>query len=231
MWKELSNYVPNEHPQQVDVKWMVRTILDKLPAAPSVLDLGCGKGDSVDFFREQIPDCSWVGVEVNDSHEAQKRHREDAVFIDFNGIDIPLLKNSVDLIFCRQFIGRVRHPDKLLQDACRVLKNDGYFVGSASHLEPYHSLLLRNYTPYGFKEVVQDAGFLLQEIRPGIDGMTLVERTFKGRPKSYGKYFSQDSPFNVLIDAWGKEKNRSVQQILVRKLSICGHFCFICAKP
>lgn len=231
MWKEIADYVPNNNPQQVTAKWMVKRVLDKLPDSPSIVDLGCGEGNSVDFFRKQVPSCSWVGVDISDSPEAKKRKREDAVFMYFDGVNIPLIESSVDLVFCQQVLEHVRHPESLLKDASRVLKSGGYFIGSTSHLEPYHSFSLWNFTPYGFKEIVKDAGLPLQEIRPGIDGLTLTERTFKGRPKSYSKFFSENSPFNVLIDSWGKESSRSVKQILVRKLSICGHFCFICFKP
>ena len=230
MWKEISEYVPNDYSEQVHATWMVERVLPALPTNPSVVDLGCGAGNSVDFFRRIIPDCSWTGIDIEDSPEVSKRKREDAKFVSFDGINIPLADNSVDLVFCKQVLEHVRHPEKLLSDVSRVLKDDGFFVGSTSHLEPYHSYSLWNFTPYGFSVIAGDAGLSLQEIRPGIDGLTLVERTFKGRPKRYSKFFSEESPHNLSIENAGKKRSQSVQQVMVRKLEICGHFCFICGK-
>lgn len=139
MWRKIADYVPNDNPQQIDAKWVVKRVLSKLPDSLSILDVGCGEGNSIDFFRKQMPSCFWVGVDISDSPEAKKRQREDAVFMYFDGVNVPLLEKSLDLGFCKQVLEHVRHPEALLRDASRVLKKGGYFVGSTSHLEPYHS--------------------------------------------------------------------------------------------
>ena len=36
-----------------------------------VLDLGCGIGDSVDYFRARDPDVDWIGIDVPGSPEAR----------------------------------------------------------------------------------------------------------------------------------------------------------------
>ena len=102
-------------------------------------------------------------------------------------------------------------------------------MGSTSQLEPYHSYQYWNFTPYGFKEIAA-AGIPLNEIRPGIDGLTLVRRTYGGRPKSYSTYFVTESPVNQEIDQWASETKRGTRQAIMCKLSICGQFCFICVK-
>jgi hypothetical protein len=63
----------------------------------------------------------------------------------------------------------VRHPEELLSDIARVLRPGGQSIGSTSQLEPYHSLSLWNYTPYGFRVLVEGAGLKLDKIRPSID--------------------------------------------------------------
>lgn len=228
MWNEMQDYIPRDNPHQVTPEWMVQRVVDRLPAKSVIVDLGCGTGKSVDFFRELLPESTWIGVDIADSPEVRQRRRTDVTFMEFDGINIPVPSDSVDLVFSRQVLEHVRYPEVHLKDVARVLKRDGYLVGSTSHLEPYHSFQFWNFTPYGFKEIVQDAGLILEEIRPGIDGLTLVRRTYKGRPQTYSKYFTDQSPLNLEIDCWGKNTKRNNRQILMRKLSVCGQFCFSC---
>lgn len=230
MWNEMKDYVPSDYPHQVTPEWIVRQVLTELPRKPVIVDLGCGAGNSVDFFRELLPESTWIGVDIADSSEVRQRKRSDATFMEFDGINIPMPSDSIDLVFNRQVLEHVRYPEALLKSVVRVLKRGGYFIGSTSHIEPYHSFQFWNFTPYGFKEIVQDAGLTLKEIRPGIDGLTLVKRTYEGRPKTYSKYFTDESPLNIEIDRWGEDTKRNNRQILIRKLSVCGQFCFICIK-
>lgn len=230
MWNELADYVPNDHPGQVTAEWMVKRIKDKLPSNPVIVDVGCGAGKSVDFFRELFSGCTWVGVDIKESPEVRVRSRTDATFMEFDGINIPLPTESADLVFSRQVLEHVRYPEELLKDVARILKRDGFMVGSTSQLEPYHSYQYWNFTPFGFKEIANHAGIPLKEIRPSIDGATLVKRTYEGRPKIYSQYFSSESPLNQEIEIWAVETKRSIKQTLMRKLSIAGHFCFICTK-
>lgn len=230
MWNEMKDYVPSDYPYQVTPEWMVRQVLTELPRNPVIVDLGCGAGNSVDFFRELLPESTWIGVDIADSSEVRQRKRSDATFMEFDGINIPMPSDSIDLVFNRQVLEHVRYPEALLKSLVRVLKCGGYFVGSTSHLEPYHSFQFWNFTPYGFKEIVQEAGLTLKEIRPGIDGLTLVQRTYEGRPKTYSRYFTDESPLNIEIDRWGEDTKRNNRQILIRKLSVCGQFCFICIR-
>lgn len=230
MWNEMADYVPNDHPGQVTAEWMVKRVLDKLPPKPVIVDVGCGAGNSIDFFRNLLPECEWIGVDIAESPEVRQRKRSDAKFLEFDGINIPLPSDSVDLVFSRQVLEHVRYPEALLKDIARILKKDRFLVGSTSQLEPYHSYQYWNFTPYGFKEIAAAAGIPLNEIRPGIDGATLVRRTYEGRPKSYSTYFVTESPLNIDIDNWAAETQRSIKQTIMRKLSVCGQFCFICKK-
>ncbi|MEG4483661.1 class I SAM-dependent methyltransferase [Microcoleus sp. D2_18a_B4] len=230
MWNEMKDYVPSDYPHQVTAEWMVRRVLAQLPAKSVIVDVGCGAGNSVDFFKELLAESTWIDVDIAESPEVQQRKRSDAIFMEFDGINIPMPSDSIDLVFSRQVLEHVRYPEALLKDMARVLKRGGYLVGSTSHLEPYHYFQFWNFTPYGFKEIVQEAGLTLKEILPGIDGLTLVKRTYEGRHTTYSKYFTDESPLNFEIDCWGEDTKRSNRQILMRKLSVCGHFCFICIR-
>ncbi len=233
MWNEICEYVPTDVPHQVTAEWMVKRLLKKVVMTPSptIVDLGCGAGNSVDFFRNLLPECTWIGIDIPDSPEVLTRKRTDETFMEFDGTNIPLPAESVNLVFCKQVLEHVRHPEALLKDVTRILiAKKGFLVGSTSQLEPYHSYQYWNFTPYGFKTIVSEAGIPLREILPGIDGKTLVQRTYNGRPKSFNKYFSSESPLNQEINQWAQDTNRSNRQKTVTKLEVCGQFCFICSK-
>ena len=231
MWSEIADYVPKDHRGQVTAEWMLLHMKDALPTPLEVVDLGCGEGNSVDFFRANFPGCHWTGVDIAESPEVHQRKRDDADFLIFDGVNIPRQSNSVDLVFSRQVLEHVRHPEEHLKDALRILKPGGYLIGSTSHLEAYHSFQYWNFTPFGFKEIVTEIGFTLEEIRPGIDGLTLLRRTYEGRPRTLNKFFSEESPINQEIEEWATNTGSSVRQTIVKKLSICGQFTFVCRKP
>jgi ubiquinone/menaquinone biosynthesis C-methylase UbiE len=123
----------------------------------------------------------------------------------------------------------VRHPEELLAEIRRVLKEGGPFIGSISTLEPYHSYSYWNYTPYGWYVLLTDAGFVPQEFRPGIDGISLIRRSYLGRPEE-ARYWFKKSPVNEEIDQWGKENRKRPGLINYRKIMYCGHLFFYAKK-
>src|ERR1700754_1724826 len=117
-----------------------------------VVDLGCGRGDSVDAFRAAEPSVRWIGVEVADSEYAT---REDVELRVFDGVRLPFEDASVDVVFSKQVLEHVERPHELVPDVARVLKPGGVFAGSTSHLEPYHGRSTLNLTPYGLKRLLE----------------------------------------------------------------------------
>jgi len=233
MFEELMDEwsVPSDHSRQVSVNSVTKKLLlDEENNIGNVLDLGCGKGESVDFFRSVNPDINWTGLDVDISPEVKKRSRTDAEFKTFDGVNIPFEDNSFDLIYCKQVLEHVRIPEKLLREVCRVLKPNGYFVGATSQLEPFHSLSVWNYTPHGFRLLAEDAGLQVEEIRPGIDALTLIIRAALQRPKFFSRWWEKESPFNTLIGLVGFLTRKGNREINFAKLVLCGQFCFIVKK-
>jgi SAM-dependent methyltransferase len=226
----LRPYLPNDHARQVTAGYYVDTLMRAHPSTPIVMDLGCGAGDSVDLFRAYDRDVDWVGVDIVGSPEGRQRTREDAKYVTYDGVTLPFEAGTFDLIFSRQVLEHVRDPLAHLREVARVLRIGGSFIGSTSQLEPYHSRSYWNFTVFGFAELVAEAGLELLELRPGIDGMTLIERSYRGRPASFDRWFEDESPLNVKIDATSG-KNRSVADVNLRKLTYAGHFAFHTLRP
>jgi SAM-dependent methyltransferase len=226
LWALLERYIPNDHARQVNATYYIDRLMERPDAPRRVLDLGCGRGDSVDQFRLHSPGVEWIGVDIAGSQEVQQRRRSDATFVTYDGERVPFPNGSFDLVYSRQVLEHVPDPLGHLREITRVLRNGGAFIGSTSQLEPYHSMSYWNFTPVGFVALAERAGLRVLELRPGIDGVTLPLRTYLGRPTGFDAWWTADSPLNQAIDEWGRETRRRPALINLRKLHLCGQFAF-----
>jgi SAM-dependent methyltransferase len=169
-----------------------------------------------------------VGVDITECDAAKRVAGEQVVLYD--GVHLPFADDSVPLVYSSQVLEHVRHPEPLLREVRRILQPGGVFIGSTSQLEPYHAGSLWNYTIYGFKVLVEDAGLALEEVRPGIDGISLVQRQWFGKRPEHRAWFAL-SPLNRQIDQEDAAKRRQVKSTNYRKLQYCGHFSFRVRKP
>jgi SAM-dependent methyltransferase len=195
-------------------------------AGNSVLDLGCGTGDSVEQFRSLNPGVRWLGVDLEESPEVEQRTRTDAEFRTFDGRSIPADDGSIDLVYCKQVLEHVEDRRALIEDVARVLRPGGLFVGSTSQLEPYHSLSVGNLTPYGLHLLLDAAGIETTELRPGIDGLTLTTHRALGMPAFTRRYWARESPLNRLAGLAARARRLDARRANAIKLLLCGQFAF-----
>jgi SAM-dependent methyltransferase len=200
-------------------------------AGGSVLDLGCGAGDSVEQFRNVNPSVHWVGVDIERSPEVAARRRTDAEFVVFDGVHLPFGDASFDAVYCKQVLEHVRAPEPLLAEVARVLRPGGLFAGSTSQLEPFHSLSTWNYTPYGLSLLLEGAGLELEEVRPGIDSLALIVNRGLGMRRWTRRWWAVESPLNRVVGGYGRVRRLSAAQVNAMKLLLCGQFAFLAHRP
>jgi SAM-dependent methyltransferase len=227
--------LPADHARQTLADHYIERGLGRVEGQPwRVLDLGCGEGASVDQFRARDPSVRWVGLDVPDSPERRSRRRTDARFETFDGVSIPFEDASFDLVYCKQVLEHVRHPEPLLGEVRRVLAPTGFLAGSTSQLEPFHSLSVWNYTPWGLHALMSQSGLEVIELRPGIDGLTLTARRLTGSARHlerwWARWWGRQSPLNSLIDAYGRTRGLNARAVNATKLVFCGQFAFL-ARP
>jgi SAM-dependent methyltransferase len=196
-------------------------------ARGSVLDLGCGAGDSVEQFRNVNPDVRWVGVDIERSPEVAARRRTDASFVTFDGVTLPFDDGSFDAVYSKQVLEHVRAPAPLLAEVARVLRPGGLFAGSTSQLEPFHSYSTWNYTPYGLSLLLRDAGLSVVEMRPSIDSLALIVNRGLGMRGWTRRWWSVESPLNRVISGFGRARRLEPAQVNAIKLLLCGQFAFL----
>lgn len=227
----LKDYIPNDSARQAFSEYYIKNILKRESDSITykVLDLGCGTGKSLEYFKSLGIKIEWYGIDIKYSPEAANAKGIENYVI-FDGINLPFKENTFDLIYCRQVFEHVRFPEKLLSEVQRVLKYDGYLTGSTSHLEPYHSYSYWNFTPYGFCTLIHSSSMKLVALRPGIDSLTLIIRRGLGCPGFFDIFWKIESPLNFLITVIGKLFRISNHKLNLIKLLFCGHFIFLAKK-
>jgi SAM-dependent methyltransferase len=230
----LGSRIPVDHSRQVLADHYAERLLGGRPAggaAPRVMDLGCGAGDSVDLFRAVDPDVSWVGVDIEGSPEVAGRTRADAEFVSFDGRHLPFDGASFDLVYCKQVLEHVEHPRDLIAEVARVLRPGGHLAGSTSQLEAFHSRSTLNWTPYGFTRIAEDAGLEVVELRPVIDGFTLVAWRAVGLPSFFHRWWARESPPYRLIELAARVARLDARTRNQIKLVLAGQFAFLVRRP
>ena len=222
----LGTRIPGDHSRQV--------LADHYAArlrAQKVMDLGCGVGDSVELFRGVDPGVRWVGVDIEESPEVAERTRGDAEFVTFDGEHVPFDDGSFELVYCKQVLEHVDHPRELVAEAARVLGHGGHLAGSTSQLEAFHSRSIFNWTPYGFTVTAEEAGLEVVELRPVIDGLTLVTWRALGLPRFFHRWWARESPGYRVIELGARAARLDARIRNQIKLVLGGQFAFLARRP
>jgi SAM-dependent methyltransferase len=227
----LRPYLPARSSRQACSLAEAQRFLDLNRSAHSpyrILDLGCGAGNSLAPLRKDQTGVQWFGLDIADSLEVRNRRVTSPPLCTYDGMQIPMQSDSIDLVYSRQVFEHVRHPEQLLSEVFRIIRPGGFFLGSTSHLEPFHSRSYWNYTPYGFAILLQSAGFDGIEVRPGIDGLTLISRrlfSYLRLSWMFESFFVEESPLNSIIESL-RILNVAPTRRNALKLYFCGHFVF-----
>lgn len=225
---KMKGFLPVDNSLQFDAYEMAKKTIYSLKPR-RILDAGCGDGHSENFFLQCSPESQWLGLDITESDEAKLRKNGNPKIIEFDGREFPFDDQQFDLVFSRQVLEHVENPSLHLREIHRVLRKGGIVVGSTSVLEPFHSDSFWCFTPLGLHRVLSDSGLELQEIRPGIDSLTLIRRSMTGE-KALNRYFSEESPNNIALEAMLEKQNASVQLRNWIKAIYSGHLVFSAVK-
>jgi ubiquinone/menaquinone biosynthesis C-methylase UbiE len=102
-----------------------------LPAAPHILDAGCGTGEGASRLAELFPRAHVLGVDIVDHHLelARGRYASLAPRVTFEHQSIFELKaadRSFDLTVSRHVLHSIPHADRVIAELARVTARGGY---------------------------------------------------------------------------------------------------------
>ena len=108
----------NNHPGMVILKKLVKN-------ADSVLDLGCGSGTRLNYLTDngRIPG---LGVDISEKAiEKATKSFPKLKFVKADLENLPLKKNDFDLVYSAFVLEHLDDPEKIIEEAIRVLKPNG----------------------------------------------------------------------------------------------------------
>ncbi len=221
--QEIFDIVPDQAATQLSSRLLLPVLAERFAGRRvRVLDLGCGDGRSVDWFRRSFAQLDWTGLDIDESPEVKTRTRTDCEFRTYNGTEIPFADQVFDIVFSNQVFEHVRHPEVLMREVTRVLRTGGVFVGSVSYLEPYHSYSVFNFTPYGWFQISRAAGLTPELMAAGIDSLALIQRSMN-RAKADDAWWTL-SPLNRSII---EDDRLTIREKNYRMLMFAGQIVFV----
>lgn len=102
----------------------------RLPAAPRILDAGCGTGEASRRLAEAFPGATVLGVDVLDAHldrarAAAARLGARVSFENRSIFDLGLPDGSFDLTVCRHVLQAIPHAERAVAELARVTRPGG----------------------------------------------------------------------------------------------------------
>ena len=121
-----------------------------------VIDLGCGIMPYKQLILSEKNVTSYTGIDL-------KVNPEQNVYPDicWDGKTIPVESGSIDALLLTEVIEHLQNPVEVLLEVNRVLKKDGFIIGSTPFFWPLHEVPndKQRFSPYGLEHVLHQAGF------------------------------------------------------------------------
>jgi len=121
-YRHRSYYLTVEYYLQV-----IKSLKLRIPSKGIVIDVGCGKGYMVEFFRKL--GLQAIGLDL--SKEMLKEAKKSALEVVLGDARyIPFRSSATQIVTCFEVLEHVIEPQKVLSEIYRVLSNGGIFIAT-----------------------------------------------------------------------------------------------------
>ncbi len=163
-----------KNPKKALGHWKSGGLKKYLPYAKGdqkLLNIGCGTGEDKKFLEDQGY-CTY-GLDV---------YPGDYTDVIGDGHKLPFLNHTFDVVTAIAVLEHLHTPSQAVAEINRVLKADGYFIGSVAFLEPFHGDSYYHFTHLGLCHLLESQGFIVEDLSVGWDvvqsiGSKLMYRT------------------------------------------------------
>lgn len=124
-----------------------------------LLDVGCGNKPYAEKFAERVS--RYIGIEMPGTQSTRP-----VVDVYASALALPFPANAFDTVLTNEVLEHVPEPKRLLEEAYRVLKPEGFLILTAPltwgpHEVPYD---FYRYTEFGLRYLSEQVGFSVQRI-------------------------------------------------------------------
>lgn len=111
-------------------KELEKLIMQNANFPVKILDIGIGDGVYETSLDEDIrAKCEFFGVDISIKQMARaKKLLKESKVVDLNSQKLPYKDNSFDIVIASEILEHVFYPEKILEEAQRVLKRNGFMI-------------------------------------------------------------------------------------------------------
>lgn len=122
-----------------------------------LLDVGAGGSPYFEIFKDVVS--RYISVDMKSSLPINETRNIEQIV--GTAELLPIESNSIDILLSNQVLEHVMDDRKSCIESYRVLKPNGFFIGSVPHISPIHlePYDFRRFTFYGIKQLLEESGF------------------------------------------------------------------------
>lgn len=138
---------------------ILKAVIESLPLLKGkLLDIGCGQMPYRDLIKEKSKITEYVGVDIETALVYDEKIKPDYTW---NGEKLPFQNNEFDTILMTEVLEHVPNPGHTLNEAYRVLQNEGILFFTVPFFWPLHETPRDEYryTPFSLKRIFEESGF------------------------------------------------------------------------
>ena len=187
-------YEANKKPFTSYPKKLIKLLAKKysLKKGSKILEMGCGRGEFLNEFTKL--GMNGFGIDLSNFAENFCENAEIKV-VDISRDSIPYPDNSFDVFFSKSFIEHFYYPEKVFEEAYRILKPSGILINLTPEWKYIYSSFYDDYThrtPFTKKS--------LEDIHHVVGFKNVKVQSFKQLPILWSDNFIIKNTFSVLSE-------------------------------